>query len=105
MTNETKKRVARILDDSVEGSARKQQEKADELEAKARYNIGVMLGVCAAFVLAFASFIRSTHPRDAAVIFLISMAMLIIAGWYVDRGNGLLRRLAKKLRRLWGNPT
>ena len=34
MTNETKKRVARILDESVEGSARKQQEKADELEAK-----------------------------------------------------------------------
>lgn len=103
MTDETKRRVARILDESVEESARRQQEKANELDAKARYNFGVMLGVCAAFVLAFASFIRPTHPRDAAVIFLISMMMLIIAGWYVDRGNGLLRRLARNLRRLWGN--
>ena len=50
MRDETKKRVARILEESVEESARKQQEKADELEARARYSFGVMLGVCAVFV-------------------------------------------------------
>ena len=105
MRDETKKRVARILEESVEESARKQQEKADELEARARYSFGVMLGVCAVFVLAFASFIRPTHPQDSAVIFLTSIAMLIIAAWYVDRGNGLLKRVAKNLRRLGGNAT
>lgn len=102
MKDETKRRVTRILEESAEDLAKQQQEKARELEATRRFRFGVMFGLCAVFMLAFAAFIRPSHPRDAAIILLLALVALFIAGFYVDRGTALLRQIAGNLRRRWG---
>jgi len=101
--DETKRRVQSILEESTESLARRDRERAQELEAKRRNRFAVMLALVAIFMIGFAAFMRSTHPRDAAVILVGSLLMLIVAGASTDSGNARLRRLADELRRRWSD--
>ena len=101
--NEAKRRVQSILEESAENLARRDRERAQELEATRRNRFAKMLAMVAIFMIGFAAFMRPSHPRDAAVILLGSFLILLIAALYTDSGNARLRRLARELRRRWSN--
>lgn len=100
---ETKRRVLRILEESAEDLARRDRERAQELEAKRKNRFAVMLALVSIFAMGFAAFMRPSHPRDAAAILGASFLMLLIAGACTDSGNARLRRLGDDLRRRWSD--
>ena len=100
-SDETRRRVQRILEESSSSLARRDLERAQELQARRRNNFAVMLCLVAIFLVGLATFVRASRPNDAIVMLGGSLLLFVVAGLYTDSGNALLRQIETGLRRRW----